>query len=189
MMYVFQIATCLGELKRYDESLELYYKIIDSMGEKRYEKYIAVLINLVEIYIKIGDNDKIKEKLTLILETKKYLNENFVYLSEIYFEIGKIGKELVDLKLAEEYYEKALTYAKKNMRYYLEGDILCELIDLYGEQNNRKKILDIMNEFFILTGKESKINTKVMYKLIDFYLDMKDINALRDIISFSKKFI
>ncbi|MCR3760031.1 helix-turn-helix domain-containing protein [Clostridium felsineum] len=184
-----QIATCLAELGEYDESLIVYNKILDYVGEKKYEKHIMVFINVVEIYMILGNDEKIKENLNLIFETKKHLNENFVYLPETYFQIGKIGKNLKDLKLAEEYYEQALTYAKKNMRYYVEADILCELVDLYIEKNSKEKILDVMNEFFILTGKEGKISTKVMYKLIDFYLSIKDINSLKDILSFSKKFI
>lgn len=184
-----QIAICLGEINKYDESVQLYNKILESIGNNNYEKYIVVIINLVEIYMKLGDNEKIKENLKLIFEVKKHLSEKFISLPEVYFEIGKIGKELKDLELAEEYCEQALTYAKKNMRYNLESDILYELIDLYIEQNNKEKILDIMNEFFILTGKEGKISTKVMYKLIDFYLSIKDINSLKDILSFSKKFI
>ncbi|URZ04522.1 helix-turn-helix domain-containing protein [Clostridium felsineum] len=184
-----QIATCLAEIGEYDESLIVYNKILDYVGEKKYEKHIMVFINVVEIYMVLGNDEKIKENLNLIFETKKHLNENFVYLPETYFQIGKIGKNLKDLKLAKEYYEQALTYAKKNMRYYVEADILCELVDLYIEKNSKEKILDVMNEFFILTGKEGKISTKVMYKLIDFYLSIKDINSLKDILSFSKKFI
>ncbi|PJI07245.1 MULTISPECIES: helix-turn-helix domain-containing protein [Clostridium] len=183
-----QKAVCFADLKQYKKSLNLYYKVIDFIKENNPEKYIIILINLSDIYIDLSDYDKARENLDLMLKNRKYLNEDFVYLPEVYSEIGKLYKKLNEYENSEEYYLQALKYTKKSMRYYLEYDILSKLVDIYTCTNNHEKVLDTMNEFFILSGKEGKINSSIKYKLIEFYLNTEDIQALKEMYNFCKKF-
>ncbi|URZ04058.1 helix-turn-helix transcriptional regulator [Clostridium felsineum] len=185
---ILQKAVCLHELKEYDKSLKLLYKILEIVGKDNYKKYIIILLNICDVYISIDNFDKVREILNSIVEYKSHLDENFLYLPEIYFEIGKIYKEINLIEKAEEYFLGALKYTKNTIRFHLEPDILCELVNIYISSNHKDKIYDIMNEFFILSAKNNKPNNSIKNKLIDYFLDINDIQALRQIHNFTKKF-
>lgn len=182
-----QKAACYEAVKNYEKSLNICNKILDSMDKKDNEQYIMILINLSQLYIKLSNFNKSREILNLVLENLVNINKEFKLLPNFHFEIAKVYRELNELESAEEHYLKALKYAKNYSYYFLIDDILLELIDIYILQNNIMKISDIKNEFFILSGKKDKINSKIMLKLIRVYLDKKDINSLEEIYEFSAK--
>ncbi|MCR3760134.1 helix-turn-helix domain-containing protein [Clostridium felsineum] len=184
-----QKAACFEALKNYGRSLDICNEILSVIDEKANEQYLMILINLAQLYIKLSEKEKAREILKSTLKNLANISKEFKLLPNMYFEIAKVYRELSDLEKAEEHYLKALKYSKKYSYYFLIDDILLDLIDMYAKQNENSKMADVKNEFFILSSKKDKINFKIMFKLIRFYLDKRDINSLEDIYEFSAKLI
>lgn len=182
-------ATCLYSLKKYDEALKIFNKILELVNENDVEKYLITLVNMSNMYIKINDNRKVNETLEIILKKIENINITFTYVSDIYFEVGKIFKYLNTLKKAEEFYLKSLEFAKENKNYFLIEDILSSLIDIYKPLNVKEKADDIKKAFFELSVKKEKVSQKILHKLIDFYLNISDIESLKQINNFAFKYI
>ncbi|KHD34873.1 XRE family transcriptional regulator [Clostridium acetobutylicum] len=184
-----QKSLCLQYIGKYEESLTLYNKVLKSIDEKSYDKYVLSFINISEIYLNLGEYDKARETSNKIMEYIVYIDENYKNMPRFYFEIGKIFKRLKAFDTSEKYFLKSLELSKKYTHYYLIKDILCELVEVYKTQNNLDGIAYIKSQFFILTGKDNSINLAIMYKLLGFYLEIDDIQSLKEIYSFTKNFV
>ena len=78
---------------------------------------------------------------------------------------------------------------KKIKTIFLIEDILSSLIDVYKDLNSKEKIDDIKKDFFKLSIKKEKVSQKLIYKLTDFYLNISDIESLKQINNFTFKYI
>ncbi|PJI06913.1 MULTISPECIES: helix-turn-helix domain-containing protein [Clostridium] len=182
-------AICFQELKEYRKSLGIYDILSEYIDKDNYEKQILILVNTSEIYIELSKYDLVEKNLNIIMDNIGKLNNDNNELSRLYFEMSKIYKSLNNLKKAEDYCSKSLNYAKKTNNYHMLNNIFIQLIDIYTLTKNNKAMTNIKNEFFMLTGKENKLDTAIMYKLIGFYLNTEDIQSLKEIYAFTEKFV
>ncbi|SMC17092.1 hypothetical protein SAMN02745134_00236 [Clostridium acidisoli DSM 12555] len=179
-----QKAVCFQYLKEYQKSLDIYDRILSCIDKKDYEKYIITLINATEIYIELKEYDKSKQYLNIILNNMININEENKYLAGLYFELGKIFKCFKYFNKSEKCLLTSLSLAKKQAQYFFS-----ELIYIYTFTNNLQKITNIKNEVSILISKQEKTDNKLIYKLIDLYLKIGNIESTRELISFGEKFI
>ncbi|MCR6699611.1 tetratricopeptide repeat protein, partial [Escherichia coli] len=179
-------AVCLQYLEKYDESLDIYNKLlIRFAGKNDYENSVIILLNIAEIYVNLSDNEKALEYLKTAERSIVNLDETHPKVPNIYFELGSRFSQLKDLNNAKEYYLKALEYAKKFKYYFVIEDILLELIDIY----NKEKISELKKEFFLVTSKLDQINSRLMLKMIKYYTNISDFQSINEICKFSEDFI
>lgn len=181
-------ANCLYETKKYNEALDIFINILNIVDKNDVEKYSIVLINIINTYIFLDVMDKVDEKFNILLEQLQNINDNSMYLPDIYFEIGKIYDRLKNLNEAEEYYLRALQFCKKQNNYILADDILCALMGIYKNTNNINKMDSIKENAFWLSSKQDKISDSLMYELIAFYSKHGDNNRTMEIANFALKF-
>lgn len=179
-------AVCLHELKKYDEALKLYNKLLDMLSSERIDKKLVTYVNITELYLAISDKDKAANTLLEVKKELPFLNNDSSYEANIYFELGKICKELNNIREANEYYNKGLEAAKKKKDYVLACDILCELID---SEENVENINSIKNQVFVISAKRGKLDYKLIHKLISFYVTNNDIFKIDEINNFAFQFV
>ncbi|URZ18686.1 helix-turn-helix domain-containing protein [Clostridium felsineum] len=184
-----QKAICYQWMKEYQKSLDVYNKLLTLIDKTDYEKYLFILVNSADIYVENLDFETVKIILNTIFENINNLSENSTLLPSTYLEISKVLKKLGYTKDAEVYGLKSLNIAKRNTSYYLVNDIYEELLDIYTMLKAPNKVETIKKEFFITTTKDNNLNSKLMFKLLDFYFDIKDLKSLKEIYDFSKDFI
>ncbi|MCR3761733.1 helix-turn-helix domain-containing protein [Clostridium felsineum] len=182
-----QEVVCYGELQQYQKSLEINEYIANNIDKKKYQEYLISLINLTNNYINTKNDKKLKETLNKIYETTDKLNQDSNFLPEIYSELGEIHNKLYNIKKSEEFYLKALNYAKKLNRNSITKEILSKLFDIYTDSKDKENISKMKDEFFVICGKEGKITTNLERKLIEFYLEVEDIQALKELYKFNKR--
>lgn len=186
---IIQKSVCLQLSKRFDESLKIYTQALKFISKKNIEKYLLIIANITEIYIELHDFDKAKNALKILLDNLVTLDDSFKYSPILYCELGKIYRDLKDLKNAEKYFLKSLYVSKKQSYYFTIKNAIIELSSIYVSTNNVEKLSEIKNEFFILTSQEKKLSNDIMLILIKDYLNLKDTNSIKEIIDFSQKFI
>lgn len=179
-------AVCLYELKRYDEALKVYTKLLKTLDDKQIDKKIVMHINIAEIYIVLCETDKANVLLNQINKELPFINNSSCYKANIYYELGKIYKGYNDKVKAVGYYLKALEISKKQNDCVLIADILYELMDC---ENNSEKINSIKNEVFVILSKQNKLADKLVHKLINFYAINNDISKVVEINNFALQFV
>lgn len=179
-------AVCLHEAHHYDEALELYNHLLGVLSDDQIDKRLVVYVNIADLYIKLSDEIKANDILDIIKQKISFMDCGSRYQANVYFEIGKINRDLHNLKEANKYYLKALEASKKQKNYVQAVNILCELIDC---TDNIENMDNIKNEVFIISAKQEKLPNKLMYKLISFYAVNKDISKVNDINNFALQFI
>lgn len=182
-------ATCFHLMKNYSKALEVYNEILESVNNDDTEKHLIILVNRINTYIQIKENNKVRENLEIILEEIKNINSKFSYIADVYFEIGNIFEYLGNLNKTKEFYLNSLDLAEKNKNYFLIENILISLTDVCKETNDDKEINNIKNSFLRIAAKKEKVNQKLLYKLVGFYLEAKDIESLKQIYNFTYKYI
>lgn len=176
-----QEGVCLQSLKKYDESLNIFNQVINSLSKDNHESYIIALFNLVDTYIKLDKADIAKKYLKDISENIDGISQSSKRVSEIYCETAKLCKKLNDLRLAKTYFLKSLDYAKLYNQYSIANNTLSDLFDIYLIDKDDKGINEIKDIFLLVTSKGEKINLQFINKLIDYYLDKKNYEALKEI--------
>lgn len=179
-------AVCLCNLKKYDEALELYIKLLNILDNNQIDKRIVMYINIAEVYMKLSDMDKANELLDKVKKELPFINSDSRYEADIYYELGKIYKEINDNTEAIKYYSQALEISKKHKNYVLVADVLYGLMQC---ENNVKKIDAIRNEVFAIAVKQENLADKLIHRLIDFYASNKDISKILEINNFALQFI
>lgn len=162
-------AACLEELEEFQEALKMYNEILKLLDKDDIEYKMIISVNVLNVYIKLNMDDILNEKLKNVIEQLYSLNNSSRYIAHINFEIGKAYKYLNNLSMAEVYYMKSLDFAKKQKRYVLANEILCDLIDVYVCLNDVKKMDSLKKEVFQLSNRQERLSNSLMYKLFDFY--------------------
>jgi len=179
-------AVCLYELKRYDEALEVYNKLLKILDNKQMDKKIVVHINIAEVYIALSEIDKANVLLNEIKKELLFIDNGSCYESNIYYELGKIYKKYNDEVKAVRYYLKALEISKKQNDYILASNILYELMDC---ENDSEKMDSIKNEAFLILFKQNELADKLVHKLINFYAVNNDVSKVVEINNFALQFV
>lgn len=179
-------AVCLHEAHHYDEALELYNHLLEVLSDEQIDKRLVVHVNMADLYIALSDEARANDILNIIKQEISFMDHSSIYKANVYFEIGKINRDLHDLKEANKYYLKALEVSKKQKNYVIAVNILCELIDC---TDNIENMDTIKNEVLIISAKQGKLPNKLIYKLISFYVVNKDISKVNDINNFALQFI
>ncbi|KHD34256.1 XRE family transcriptional regulator [Clostridium acetobutylicum] len=182
-----QEVVCLMELNKYAKSLEINKYLIKNIDKSNHQSYLIALINSVDIHIRMKQYNEAKNILNIINKSIDNLDQNSNYLPEIYNEIANLYKELNIIDKSKEFYLKALKYAKKLKRDHIIKDIISNLIDIYISLNDEKSISKMKDEFFIICGREGKITTNIERKLVEFYLEVEDIQILKELYNFNKR--
>lgn len=158
-------AVCLYELKRYDEALKVYTKLLKMLDDKQMDKKIVMHINIAEVYIALSENDKANVLLNEVKRKLPFIDNGSCYEANIYYELGKIYIGYNDKVKAAEYYSKALEISKKRNKYVLAADILCELMNC---ENDSEKFDGIKNETLLILSRRKKLTDKLIHKLIKY---------------------
>ncbi|PJI08776.1 MULTISPECIES: helix-turn-helix transcriptional regulator [Clostridium] len=182
-------AICLEHLEKYTESLDIYNKLLDIFKNTNAEQYVLVLANMLNLFRDSNDYINAQKTINNLVPNINKLNNNSKYLPSIYLELSKTFKWLKNLKKAEECCLKGFYASQKYTHYFVIDNIFAELIDIYCDTNNTEKIQKVKNDFFIMTSKENKLNTKIVFKLIGIYLKNNDTQSIQEIYDFSTKFI
>ncbi|PJI10524.1 MULTISPECIES: helix-turn-helix transcriptional regulator [Clostridium] len=184
-----QEGVCFQYLKEYDKSLSIFNQVINSLSKDNHESYIIALFNLVDTYIKLDNVDMARKYLKDISENIDGISQSSKRVSQIYCETAKLCKKLNDLKLAKAYFLKSLDYAKLYNQYSIANNTLSDLFDIYVIDEDDKRINEIKDIFLSVIGKGEKINLQFINKLIDYYLDKKDYESLREIHNYMKSYV
>lgn len=179
-------AVCLHELKKHNEAIKLYNRLLEMLDDKQIDKRIVIRINIAEVYIELSNVDRANYLLDEVKKELPFINNGSGYEANIYYEIGKIYRGFNDKTKSSEYYSKALKIAKKQNDYVLVNNILYELMD--GE-DSIEKVDNIKNEAFIISAKQEKLADKLVHKLIGFYANNNSISKLKEINDFALQFV
>ncbi|WP_234123074.1 helix-turn-helix domain-containing protein [Clostridium hydrogenum] len=164
-------ASCLYEINKKHEALKVFYEISRLIDKNSLEDYLINLTNIVHVCLEVNLMDEAIEKLNVVVNQLVNLNKNGSCISNIYFELGKIYKELEKLQLSEDFYLKALEFSENQKNYILANEILYNLVELYKTLNSIEKMNNIKNKFFSISHRQGKIDNEIMYRLINFYSD------------------
>lgn len=180
-------ASCLYEINEKHEALKVFNQISSLLDKNSLEDYLINLTNIIHVCIDLDFKDELMMNLDIVIDRLSNLNKNSLCVSNIYFEIAEIYKELDKLDLSEDYYLKALNFSEEQKNYVLADKILNNLIDMCIVKNNVEKMNIIKEKVFCIAVKKDKIDNVLMYKLIGFY-DKIGSGICTEISNFALKF-
>lgn len=180
-------ASCLYEINEKQEALKVFNQISSLIDKNSLEDYLINLTNIIHVCIDLDFKDELMMNLDIVIDRLVNLNKNSLCVSNIYFQIGEIYKELDKLDLSEDYYLKALNFSEEQKNYVLANKILNNLIDMCIVKNNVEKMNIIKEKVFCIAVKKDKIDNVLMYKLIGFY-DKIGSGICTEISNFALKF-
>lgn len=179
-------ANCLSEKNFFIDSLQIHMKILE-LTEDNIELHLVTLCNIIEVYIKINDSQKLKEYIDKsIFYLKKYEKlENKIYSSEIYKLIGLGFYTINKFEMSKIYFNKALSEAKK----YKEVDVIIsafeKLLSIAITTNCTDEVNDLKNQLIEIISLELlPINNVVIFQFIKYYNDLGDRETINDIVNF-----
>lgn len=178
-------AVCFCETKRYEEALRIYNTLLNILDDSDLNEKIIVHINIAETYLAQLEKDKAAAAFKIVQDELPFL-ESSKQEANIYFEVGNIFRNLGDAAQAYNYYNKAVNIAKAKKNYVLLNTVLETMLE---NTNNIDIVNNIKNEALTLVAKQEKIYAKLIHKLLVFYADNNDINSIREISSFTLKFV
>ncbi|MCD2345080.1 helix-turn-helix transcriptional regulator [Clostridium guangxiense] len=179
-------AVCLCSMKRYSEALQVFDELISLVKSNYVDRYVTVLLNIVNVYLDMQEKDKALENFNCVIERLNSVNNDSPYLSEIYFHVGKFYRSFGNEEKSEQFYSKALNLCEKQKNYVLENDILCDLIEMYTVENKVKEMNSIKYTLFSLFNKQGNINHMLVHKLVLFYID-NNVETAKELINFVLK--
>lgn len=176
-------AVCLCKMKLYREALAVFNKLLNLVNEDYMDRYLIVLLNIVNLYWDIGMKDKAKENFDAVISRLASLSNNSSYMSDICFQIGKQYNCFGDGEQAEKFYLRALDFSEKDKNYTLANDVLCNLIPMYRRLNDSAKMCTIRYRSLSIFSKQEKVNHNVIYNLMLFYIE-NDAEMAKEIAKF-----
>lgn len=181
-------ANCLSEKKLFIDSLQIHRKILE-LTKDDVELHLVTLCNIIEVYTKINDSQKLKEYIDKsIFYLKEYDKlENKIYSSEIYNIIGLGYYAISKFEMSKLYFNKALNEAKK----YKDVDIITssfeKLLSIAIQNNCKDEVNDLKNQLIELISLELlPINNPLIFEFIRYYNDLGDRETINDIVNFAK---
>lgn len=175
-------AVCLCSMKSYSEALQVFDELINLVKSDYVDRYVTVLLNIVNVHLDMNENQKALVKFNCVIEKLNSIDNDSPYLSHIYFHVGKFYKVFGNEEKSKQFYSKALNLCEKQKNYVLENDILCDLIEMYTVQNKVKEMNNIKYMLFSLFNKQGKINHMLVYKLVLFYID-NNVETAKELIN------
>lgn len=118
-------AVCFCSMKRYSEALQVFDELINLVKSDYTDRYVTVLLNIVNVYLDMEEKDKALENFNCVIERLNNINNDSPYLSEIYFHVGKFYRSFDNEEKSEQFYSKALNLCEKQktmfwkMTYYV----------------------------------------------------------------------
>lgn len=181
-------ANCLSEKNFFIDALQIHKKIL-GLTEDKVELHLVALCNIIEIYIKIKDSQKLKEYIDKsIFYLKEYEKlENKIYSSEIYNIIGLGYYAINKFEMSKLYFNKALSEAKK----YKDVDIITssfgKLLSISIKSNCNEEVNDLKNQLIeIISLDLLSINNLLIFEFIGYYNNLGDRETINDIVNFAR---
>ncbi|MCD2346176.1 hypothetical protein [Clostridium guangxiense] len=135
----------LFDMGNYTEALDVFTALISYLDKNITDKYVMTLLNVVNACLSLSKQYEALENFNIALNELKNLN-NTSYMADIYYEIGKIYKRLNKIDLSESYCLNVVNFAENYKNYVLLSKILCDLIDIYSNSHNIKKMEYVKNK-------------------------------------------
>ncbi|URZ02309.1 helix-turn-helix transcriptional regulator [Clostridium felsineum] len=173
-------ASCLQELKRYTEALDYYHKLMTLTPIHDINNRCIYHTNMAQIYIKMNKIDMANKCINTVKSYLSDMSEDFQYLPQIYYELGKAYNLLNDTQNSIYYLNIALNLAKSNKYYNVVSSILNELANL----NSKKLPINLKNELMLLSSNSNKIDTNVILNTIKYYTKINNGNAVLELCDF-----
>lgn len=181
-------ANCLNEKNFFIDSLQIHRKILE-LTKDNVELHLVTLCNIIEVYIKINDSQKLKGYIDkAIFYLKEYDKlENKIYSSEIYNIIGLGYYAISKFEMSKLYFNKALNEAKK----YKDVDIITssfeKLLNIAIKSNCKDEVNDLKNQLIeLISLKLLPVNNLLIFEFIRYYNDLGDRETINDIANFAK---
>jgi len=128
-----------------ENSIENYFRLYDIYAKQKSDKCKEISDKLINILKKkiIEVKDKIPQK--KITRNKKYNNITLVNeISDLYFNLGRIYKEIKKLELAEKNFNLAISFSSSKVFYYVYLALTYELMKKFTEaRKNYEKAIKI----------------------------------------------
>ncbi|PJI08386.1 MULTISPECIES: helix-turn-helix domain-containing protein [Clostridium] len=184
-----QEAFCLGMMEKYNETLDICNKVLKITRKDNFELCALVMFNMVDAYIDLGKKEMAKQYLEEIAQIIDKVPQTAKRLPYLYCEAGNLHKKLNDNKMAKAYYLKSLQYAKLYKQYNTIGSTLNDLFDIYFQDNDYKGINKVKDMFLLNLSDEQKVDVQLINKLLEYYLEQEDHEALKEIQKFIKLYM
>lgn len=180
-------ANCYKCKMYYTEALAIQKILLGNLDPSDYEKKLVVLCNILEIYMLLNDSAKLKEYLSYcfdLIEDYDML-PNKIYSADIYCDIALALKEINNLELSKVYFFKTLYESRKNQKISIVTSAFENLISIFIEQNDLKKLSELKNTLLEFISLEIlPKNDMLILKLINYYNYIGDKETISDILNF-----
>ncbi|MDT8718258.1 helix-turn-helix transcriptional regulator [Clostridium sp. 19966] len=163
-------ASCLYNLKRYEESLVSYKELLDNTQKNDYGNKSIYYSNLAEIYIDMENHEEAKKYLNMVLNDISSIPEDYECLPQLYLEIGRRYIKLNYQQKAVAYLKKSLELAKQFKYAFVISDALIELMKCIQEKTE----VDIKKEFLDLTSNYKEVNNILLINTLKYFSSLND---------------
>lgn len=179
-------ATCYNKIGNYNGALESYNKLLEAIGHDP-AKLCFVYSNIIQVYINMGDKEKVNEYFNKIQDCMPYVNQNSYEMCSILFNLGAIYYFLKDYENCEKIIKKSIDLSKKHNNTILLTKNILNLIELYTETNEIYKIDQILplyeDEISDLDAAENlRIILKIIYSYINQGYELKAKSLIENLL-------
>lgn len=175
---------CYSNKKEYDKALNTYNQAIDIFNlEKKHDEIYLIYANIIDLFVKKNDTDKVAEYLNIISKHISNTDEKSPYLAKVFFSISDAYFFLKDYDSMEECLKKSLNLAEKNNEKNLYEKSLLKLFNFYVERNEKEeiyKLKDKLSEEILNISVDEKLS--LFLNLILYYLEHNNIDLAKQLI-------
>ncbi|MCB2313233.1 hypothetical protein LGL55_18505 [Clostridium tagluense] len=179
-------ASCYRLQNFFNDALDVNKSLLDSLDENEQEHLLVVTGNILDIYTTLKDTKNIK----IYIDKQIYLlnkNNTLVssYLCGIYKQIGVACTQTNNIEISKEYYKKSIKACKQYRDKQMLEYSLDEFLDILIREQNLPEINDFKNEISeIISLDIMPRNDMAVYKLINFYNNIKDTESISSLLGF-----
>lgn len=179
-------SSCYKYQNLFNDALQINKNLLDSLDETEYANILHTTGNILDIYTTLKDTKNIK---TYIDKQIYLLNKNNTiespYLSGLYKQIGVACNLINNIEISKEYYKKSIRACKQYRDKQILEYSLDEFLDILIKEQNLSEINDFKNEVLeIISLDIMPRNDMAVYKLINFYNNIKDTESISSLLSF-----
>lgn len=179
-------ANCYRHQNFFNDALQINKTLLESLDENEFENTILIVGNTLDIYSTLNDTKNIK---AYIDKQIHLLNKNNAvespYLCGIYKQIGIACNLINNIELSKEYYKKSIKACKQYRNNEILNSSLDELLDILIKEQKLSEINDFKNEILELISLDiMPRNDMSVYKLINFYNNIKDTEGISSLLNF-----
>ncbi len=165
---LFLSGICLYNLKQYNKSYLKFKKLIDNYSDDK-EYYSLSVVYILKSYINLGYYKKGSNFINIVKEDNINVDNRFYY----YYYSGVIFFKIYDFVNAIEFFNKGLTYTKKqeykyNILYYIAASYL-------NLKEYRKSLVYFEQAFEYATNDKEKVD--VLFQKSQAYLKLKEYDT------------